>query len=132
MIKKILSVLSTALVAATMMCGCAEVTKELPTGTEQPVAVESPTEEIALDGSEKYIVDFEIKQSHFSLNLRDHLKDKMNTFTIEIPVDKDYYNSISEGQTISDNFRMGSLIMHGSFGKWEVLIKSKKIVSLNK
>lgn len=72
-----------------------------------------------------YIVKFEIKQVHYSLNLKDHAKDAMNKFTLEIPVDKEYYDNVRVGQEVSNGFRMGSLILYGSAGKWKVVVKNK-------
>ena len=78
-------------------------------------------------GVAKYVVTLEIKQTHYTLDLEQHLKDKMNEITIQIPVDKEYYDSVSVGTVIDDSFRMGSMIMKGSFGKWKVTVKDKSI-----
>lgn len=75
----------------------------------------------------KYVVTFRIKQSHFTLDIGEHIKDSMNEITIEIPVDKEYYDSVSVGDTVNDDFRVGSLIMHGSFGNWKVTVDKKEI-----
>lgn len=72
-----------------------------------------------------YIVKFEIKQIHYNLNLKDHAKDAINKFTLEIPVDKEYYDNVRVGQEVSNGFRMGSLILYGSAGKWKVVVKNK-------
>jgi hypothetical protein len=74
-----------------------------------------------------YILKLKLKQSHFSLSLTKHIKDAMNAIEFEIPVDKDYYNSVSEGTEIVDNFRTASLILSGSFGSWEMSVVSKYI-----
>ena len=78
-------------------------------------------------GVAKYVVTLEIKQTHYTLDLGQHLKDEMNEITIQIPVDKEYYDSVSVGTVIDDSFRMGSMIMKGSFGKWKVTVKDKSI-----
>lgn len=78
-------------------------------------------------GVAKYVVTLEIKQTHYTLDLEQHLKDEMNEITIQIPVDKEYYDSVSVGTVIDDSFRMGSMIMKGSFGKWKVTVKDKSI-----
>lgn len=78
-------------------------------------------------GVAKYVVTLEIKQTHYTLDLEQHLKDEMNEITIQIPVDKEYYDSVSVGTVIDDSFRMGSMIMKGSFGKWKVTVKDKNI-----
>lgn len=74
-----------------------------------------------------YIVEFEIKQSHFTLDISEHLKDSINKLTFEVPVDKDYYNKVYVGQQITDSFRMGSFVMKGSIGKWKITVKNKHI-----
>ena len=78
-------------------------------------------------GIAKYVVTFEIKQTHYTLDLEQHMKDEMNAITIQIPVDKEYYDSVSVGTIIDDSFRMGSMVMKGSFGKWKVTVKDKSI-----
>lgn len=79
------------------------------------------------NGTAKYIVTFNIKQSHFTLDLGQHLKDEMNDISIQIPVDKEYYDSVEVGDTIADDFRMGSLIFKGSFGNWDITVEDKSI-----
>lgn len=79
------------------------------------------------NGLAKYVITFNIKQSHFSLDLGEHLKDAMNDISIEIPVDKEYYDSVEVGDVIDDSFRMGSFIWKGSFGNWKVTVESKGI-----
>ena len=75
----------------------------------------------------KYVIAFNIKQTHFTLDIGEHLKDAMNDISIEIPVDKDYYDSVEVGDVINDSFRMGSFIWKGSFGNWKVTVESKDI-----
>ena len=75
----------------------------------------------------KYVISFNIKQTHFTLDIGEHLKDAMNDISIEIPVDKEYYDSVEVGDTIDDSFRVGSFIWKGSFGNWKVTVESKDI-----
>ena len=79
------------------------------------------------NGLAKYVITFNIKQSHFSLDLGEHLKDATNDISIEIPVDKEYYDSVEVGDVIDDSFRMGSFIWKGSFGNWKVTVESKDV-----
>lgn len=46
---------------------------------------------------------------------------------MQVPVDKEYYDSVEVGDKIDDSFRMGSLIMKGSFGSWKVTVDDKEI-----
>ena len=78
-------------------------------------------------GTAKYIVTFNIKQEHFTLDLTQHLKDAMNDISIQIPVDKEYYDNVNVGDVIDDSFRMGSLICAGSFGNWKITVEAKEI-----
>lgn len=111
-----------------ILAGCSSASATTKTEEmRQEVAEPEAVEEAPADWSEKYIVTFRIKQSHFTLDISEHIKDSMNEITFEVPVDKEYYDSVSVGTVINDDFRMGSLIMHGSFGKWKVAIDQKEI-----
>ena len=79
------------------------------------------------NGLAKYVITFNIKQTHFTLDLGEHLKDAMNDISIEIPVATEYYDSVEIGDTIDDSFRMGSFIWKGSFGNWKVTVESKDV-----
>lgn len=95
----------------------------------QKIMLENEIRDIKIQSNTaKYIVTLNIKQSHFTLDLGQHLKDEMNDISIQIPVDKEYFDSINVGDTIADNFRMGSLIFKGSFGNWKVTVQAKEIL----
>src|ERR1035437_5466051 len=76
-----------------------------------------------------YILKLELSQSHLSLSIGQHISDAMNSIEIELPVDIDFYNEHEIGSTIVEDFRMGSLIMKGSFGDWEIKVVDKRIDS---
>ena len=78
-------------------------------------------------GTAKYIVTFRISQKHFSLDLGDIMKDAMNDVSIQIPVDKEYYDSIEIGDIIDDSFRLGSFVFKGSFGSWNIAVENKEV-----
>lgn len=73
-----------------------------------------------------YVITFEISQSHLSFDLTEHLKDAMNKLTFEVPVDVDYFNKLKIGDTVSNQFRTGSLIAKGSIGKWKIRVIDKR------
>lgn len=79
------------------------------------------------NGTAKYVVTFNIRQSHFTLSIGEHLKDELNDISIQIPVDKEYYNSVEIGDVIADDFRVGSFIFKGSYGSWLITIENKEI-----
>ena len=76
---------------------------------------------------QRYIIEFKLKQTHFTLDLGQHMKDAMNAITFELPVDKTFYDSVKEGDEIVDKFRMGSLIISGSFGNWKMTVNKKMV-----
>ena len=79
------------------------------------------------NGTAKYVLTLEVKQTHFSLKISEHLKDSMNAIEIQIPVNKEYYDSVEVGQNIADEFRMGSLVFKGTFGNFKVSVIKKEI-----
>lgn len=107
---------------------CEELREEISVLEAQKATIENEIIDAKVEnGTAKYIITFRIKQTHFTLDIGEHLKDSMNEITIDIPVDKEYYDSLSVGDIINDEFRMGSLIMHGSFGNWKVVVDNKAI-----
>lgn len=81
-----------------------------------------------LDGTAKYIMKINISQSHLTLSISEHLKDSMNDIDIYIEVSEEFYNKYNVGDTIADDFRVGSMIFKGSFGNWNIKVAEKKIV----
>jgi hypothetical protein len=55
------------------------------------------------------------------------MKDAMNAIEFELPVDKEFYDNLTIGSEIVDNFRVGSLVMYGSFGSWKMSVVNKQI-----
>lgn len=125
------------IVIGTMGCGAneKELGDQIQTLQEEIYTLETQKETLKNEivdikegnGTAKYVITFEIKQSHFSLDLGKHLKDAMNAIEIEIPVDKEYFDNVEVGDTINNDFRVGSLVMKGSFGSWDVTVNSKDI-----
>lgn len=138
--KRILSVL---IVASMIFClsGCGEqsqiesLKQEISELQEQKSSLENELSELNNEvvekkeenGTAKYVLTLEIKQSHFSLDISEHLKDSMNAIEIQIPVDKEYYDSVEVGQNIADEFRMGSFIFKGTYGNFKVTVIGKEI-----
>ena len=77
-----------------------------------------------------YYITFQLKQSHFTLDMGKHLKDAMNAVDFKIPVDKKFYDNVRINQEIVDDFRGGSFLMEGSIGNWKVKVIKKETVFL--
>lgn len=75
----------------------------------------------------KYILKLRLKQSSFSLSVKKHIRNAVNAIEFELPVDKDFYDSVSEGTEIIDKFRFGSLVLYGTLGDWEMTVRGKEI-----
>lgn len=75
----------------------------------------------------KYILKLHLKQSHFSLDISDHIKDSMNAIDFEIPVDKEFYHHVKVGDKIVEEFRSGSFVLNGKLGEWDMSVQGKEI-----
>lgn len=76
-----------------------------------------------------YVLTISVKQKHYNLKIEDYLKDSMNEALFEIPVTEEYYNSVTEGSILNNEFRTGSALTSGSFGSWDITIKEKNIIT---
>ncbi len=80
------------------------------------------------NSSIKHIVTFELKQVSFTLDLMTHIKNEANKTTFQIPTSKEFYDSIKVGDEITDDFRVGSFILKGNLGAWNVTVIKKEII----
>ena len=74
-----------------------------------------------------YILTLELSQSHFTLDLEEHMKDALNAIEFELPVDKELFDNVKVGTRIVDDFRVGSLLLRGSLGSWDMKVTDKEI-----
>jgi vacuolar-type H+-ATPase subunit I/STV1 len=75
----------------------------------------------------KYIVKFRIKQSTFTLDIGEHIKNGMNAIELELPVSKPFYDRVSVGTEISKSFKMGSLLFNGDFSNLHMTVTGKRM-----
>ena len=102
--------------------------RETKTGLTKEVS-ELRTEKLAFTSGHEpvYLLTLEIKQSTFTLNIAEHAKNAMNAITLQIPVSYTFYNKVSIGQNISEEFKYGSLILNGDFSQLKVKVKDKEV-----
>ena len=74
-----------------------------------------------------HILKLKIYQSRISFSLIDHAKDAANAFTLEIPVDENYYKEMNVGDMMADEKRMGSILLKGSFSSWKIKVVGKRV-----
>lgn len=75
----------------------------------------------------RYIITVHIGQKHTFWDYKNNAKDAINAVEIQIPVDKEYFDSVEIGTVINADLRVGSLIMSGSVGSWDIRITDKII-----
>lgn len=81
--------------------------------------------------NKRYILTLKLKQSHVSLNVKDHLKDSMNAVEFDIAVDKQYYDSYDKGDEVLSEFRAGSFVTSGKAGSWKITVANKRVEVIN-
>ena len=74
-----------------------------------------------------YILTLEIKQTTYTLDIGEHIKNSINAISMQIPVSKKFYNSVKIGTRISDDFKYGSLVFNGDFSELRVTVIDKCI-----
>ncbi len=74
-----------------------------------------------------YLVEVKLKQKRISTDLGKHFKDSMNATEFWLPVDEKYFNSLSIGESLLNNFRLGSLVVNGTSSSWSIKVIQKKI-----
>ena len=74
-----------------------------------------------------YVLTLEIKQATYTLDIGEHIKNSINAISMQIPVSKKFYNSVSVGTRISDEFKYGSLVFNGDFSELRVTVINKQI-----
>lgn len=75
----------------------------------------------------KYIITLEIKQGTFTLDIGEHIKNNINKVKMDIPVSRDFFDSVYTGTEINKSFKYGSLFFNGDFSELKVKIIGKRI-----
>ena len=109
-----------------LMTSCGDAA-ELERLQKENADLKAQLQALTANAKPKYILKIRLKQSNFSLSIKKHIKNAINAVDFELPVDKDFYDSVSEGTEIVDKFRFGSFVLYGSFGDWEMTVRGKEI-----
>lgn len=72
-----------------------------------------------------YMVELDLRNSSFSLSIGKHIRNAMNAFQMEIPVDKDFYDKVHEGEELESHFKTASFFMKGSMSSMKVTVVRK-------
>lgn len=71
------------------------------------------------------LVELEIKQSSFSLDPFEHMKNAANASKITVPMFLKDYEQLKEGKKLEEQFRSGSFFLNGSVSWRNVYVKKK-------
>ena len=72
-----------------------------------------------------HYLTLEFRQSSFTLNIGQHIRDSANAFTITIPTTEKFYNSVEVGDELGSKFKGASFIMTGNLGSRKAIVKDK-------
>ena len=72
-----------------------------------------------------HYVTLKFTQSSFTLNLRQHIKDAYNAFSITLPTTKKFYDAVKVGQELDSKFKTATLLLSGHWGSRKVIVENK-------
>lgn len=81
----------------------------------------------SLASQDIYVVVFEIRQSTVTLDVGEHVKNKMNAAHLVVAVDKRYYDNVNVGDQMLSEMKMGSLIMDGDVSNIKCKVVGKYV-----
>ena len=85
-------------------------------------------EEMNIYSNTKYVLTIQVKEMTYSIGLGDHPVDELNAVDIDIPVDKEYYDSLEVGDIIDTKFYMGNVVLKNITGRYSILVIEKREV----
>lgn len=102
---------------------------------KQKPAVAEETTVSANETRTVYMVQIDIRNSSFSLDIGKHIRNAMNAVQMNIPVDKEFYDAVKEGQELKSGFKTASFVMKGSISsvkvtcakKWTIIKPTKEV-----
>ncbi len=112
---------------AMLFCGCDNI-------VDNPVSTDIQKgnyEKIrSFDNSPIYVLVIEVHQVTATLDIGEHVKNKINDIELRIPVDKRFYDYINVGESLTENnFKMGSLIFNGDASVLNFTVKEKFVIN---
>lgn len=137
--KKLIGLFATVVCATALFTGCGNKTENMSAEVsqlqsqiddlkQQKEKLEAEVVDKKIDnGTAVYVVTINVAQSHPFWEIDSYIKDDMNDVDIDIPVSKEFYDSVEVGTVLDDSFRMGSFIMSGSYGSWDISISDKRV-----
>lgn len=102
-----------------------EVTRQLDAAIQKLNSAEA----MIMDPDAVYILVLKIKQKRTFgiLQPEKMIKDELNAIELPIRVDRETYYSYGEGDELAREFRVGSLLMQGSWSSWKITVDSRHI-----
>jgi hypothetical protein len=113
-----------AVFMAVAMTGCDNTSQQQ--AHYSPASTNQPAEK---QGAEAYYVDVRLRQSHFTLDIGEHIKDAANAVDFALPTAKSRYAQLHAGDNLVDQFRAASFWISGSLGDTKLTVKDLPAVS---
>lgn len=92
---------------------------DVPVEGQKPAVVEETTASTN-ETRTVYMVQIDIRNSSFSLDIGKHIRNAMNAVQMDIPVDKEFYDAVTEGQELKSEFKTASFVMKGSISSVKI------------
>ncbi|PZQ45650.1 MAG: hypothetical protein DI551_06795 [Micavibrio aeruginosavorus] len=91
------------------------------------LSVKSVPENMLLDDKTRCAIQLDVRESHISLDITDHLKDSLNKQSFNWEVSKPVYDQLKVGQDlVKDGFKAGSFLARGVVSSWHVDVSAKR------
>lgn len=110
--------------AACMLAGCDGMTSApaAPQGAQNHAVLAAPVAGQTCLG----LVEVEIKQSSFTLDITEHWRNSANATRLQMPVLPSDYRAMREGQELQSDFRSGSFWLNGGkISSRDITVKRK-------
>ena len=112
--------LAAVFAAAVLLSGCDMPPPQQNQNGQQ--ATQTQTTRVEQQAAPAYFVQVDLRQSHFTLDPFEHLKDGMNAVQFPLPPAKAQYDKLKKGDNLVDKFRAASFWIEGSIGSTEMKI----------
>ena len=72
------------------------------------------------------LIRIKLSQTSYTLNVWKHIRNAINAVDLTLPVSCNFYDSVQVGDDLlKKKFRLGSFIVHGSAGIWNLEVVEK-------
>ncbi|MEZ0261170.1 MAG: hypothetical protein ACAH80_09180 [Alphaproteobacteria bacterium] len=110
--------LAAVFAAAVLLTGC----DVPPPSQQQATQTQTRRVEQTQQAAPAYYVQVDLRQSHFTLDPFEHMKDRWNAVQFPLPASKAQYEKLKQGDNLVDKFRSASFWIEGSIGSTKMTV----------